>query len=66
MWGKKMKVIIWFAGFRRLVKNDFQDWSFHDVEEWVSNLKNTEFIKAKSRNGFKYYPTSEIKIVKIK
>ena len=65
--GKSMRVIIWFSWFRRIVKDDFQDWSFKEVEEFVSNLKSTEFIKVKDRRGhFKYLPTSEIKSVKIK
>jgi|BarGraIncu00222A_1022003.scaffolds.fasta_scaffold06639_4 hypothetical protein len=57
-----MKIIIWFKGFRRIVKDDFHDWKFAEVEEFVSHLKDAEFIKYKN----KYYPTSEIRIVKIK
>lgn len=56
-----MKVIIWFSWFRWIVKDDFEDWKFTEVENFVSSLKDAEFIKHKN----KYYPTSEIKFVKI-
>lgn len=57
-----MKIIICFSFFRRITKTDFQDWKYSEVEQFVSSLKDTEFIKHKN----KYYPTSSIKWVKIK
>lgn len=61
-----MKIIIWFSWLRRIAMV-FPNWNFDDAEEYVSRLKETEFLKFQSRGGkLKYYPTSEIKAVKIK
>lgn len=62
-----MKIIIWFSWFKRIIMRDFEGLPYQNIQDFVLNVKKEDFVVIKTWRGtIKCYPTSEIRLIKIK